>query len=422
MPSFRWLFGSEGEVVQDADFQMLLLASIIAPLGITIVSPILSSLEGPFAVTATSLSLMVSMFTAPAIVVIPLAGVLSDKYGRKRVLVTGLLLFGVAGSAIAFAPSFAFALGLRALQGIGFAGVAPIIITSIGDLYTGTEEATAQGLRFTVSGIVQTVFPPIGGLLVIIAWQYPFLLYALSLPIAVMVYFWFDEPVNRSTSTSSATANGGSSNQSFQAVLVIVRQRRVLAIIVCRALPLLIWIGFLTYNSIIIVQIMGGTPVQAGVLAAIGSSVFAISATQTGRITNQYDTRFVPLVAANVALGGGFVIVYLAPSLAIATIGVLAGGLGLGILMPLYRSIITGFAPPSLRGRLVSLSEAGGRIGATLTPILMAAIIQVQTPIIGFDNAVKVAGLSTTIVATVGSVFFLYIARAAPPVTSQSNP
>lgn len=82
------------------------------------------------------------------------------------------------------------------LQGISFAALTPIIVTSIGDLYAGTKEATAQGLRFTGSGISQTVFPLGAGVLVGVAWQYPFLLYAIAFPIAAVIYVWFQEPVD----------------------------------------------------------------------------------------------------------------------------------------------------------------------------------------------------------------------------------
>ena len=86
---------------------------------------------------------------------------------------------------------------MRLLQGVGFAALTPILVTSIGDIYSGFEEATAQGLQFTGSGMAQMIFPLIAGFVVVFAWQYPFLLYGLSLPIAVVIYRWLDEPVDQ---------------------------------------------------------------------------------------------------------------------------------------------------------------------------------------------------------------------------------
>ncbi|MEF8869616.1 MAG: MFS transporter, partial [Haloarculaceae archaeon] len=200
MAPLESLFGDDAAVLRDADFQTLLLANVLPPLGAALLSPILDSLIDPFGTSAADIGLLVSFFTAPAIVVIPVAGAISDRYGRKPVLVAALVLFGVAGSAIAFTTEYRVALALRTLQGVAFGGLTPIIITSLGDIYEGTAEATAQGIRFTGSGLTQTVFPLLSGSLVAVAWQYPFLIYAIALPVAAVVALRFEEPT---------TAGGG---------------------------------------------------------------------------------------------------------------------------------------------------------------------------------------------------------------------
>jgi MFS family permease len=78
---------------------------------------------------------------------IPVAGALADRYTRKLVLIAALLLFGLAGAAIGFTTDFGVVLALRVVQGFGFAGLNPIIVTSIGDMYTHEKEATGQGIR-----------------------------------------------------------------------------------------------------------------------------------------------------------------------------------------------------------------------------------------------------------------------------------
>lgn len=303
MAPIQVLFGEEAGIIADRDLQLLLLANVTGPLGIALVSPILDTLTGPFGVTPTRIGLMISAMAAPGIIVIPLAGMLADRYGRKAVLVTGLVLFGTGGIAIAATTDFRVVLALRLIQGFGFAGIVPIIITSVGDLYRGAAEATAQGLRFATSGISLVVFPLLAGLLVVIGWRVPFLLYGISLPLAVAIGLWFEEP------TAPADAAGTtvvSSRARVRAVLGLARHRRVMAILVARALPVVVWAGFLTYNSILVVSVIGGTPQEAGLLVAVGSLAFAGSASQAGRVTAAADTRYPPLLVANVCLGAGF--------------------------------------------------------------------------------------------------------------------
>jgi hypothetical protein len=94
---------------------------------------------------------------------------------------------------------------------------------------------------------------------------------------------------------------------------------------------------------------------------------------------------------------------------------VLAGA-GLGLALALYRSIITGLATESLRGGLVSLAEAFGRVVATATPVLMGAVIAAATPRIGLAAAVRVAGLGAAVAGGAGGVACLLVANASPDV------
>jgi MFS family permease len=406
------LFGSDAEILRERDFQALLLANVTAPLGAGIVSPILDSLIGPFETTAADVGLMISFFTAPAIVMILVAGLLADRVGRKPVLVGSLVLFGAAGTAIAFAPDFRTALALRLLQGVGFGGITPVIIAAIGDLYQGTRDATAQGIRFMGSGLSSMVFPLVSGALVIAAWQQPFLLYAMSFPIAAVVYVWFEEPTDDDPGPSETT----SPRDHLTALFALSRQPRVAAIVVARSLPMFVWIGFITYNSIVVVRVLGGTPTQAGVVFALASFVYAAAGSQAGRVRDAFDSLRTPLVVANCCLGAGFVVFVFAPSLVVAGAGTTLLGAGFGLSMSLYRSLITGYATETVRGGLVSVAESLGRVAATLAPLCMGALIAVTEPQFGLAAATRVAGVSVAAVGAGGGVTCVLLARAAAPV------
>lgn len=407
------LFGADAEILHERNFQLLLLANILGPLSSALLSPVLDSLTGPFRVSAAEVGLIISALTAPGIVMIPIAGVLADRYGRKPVLLVGLVLFGIGGSAIAFTTNFTVVLGLRVLQGIGFAGLVPIIITSLGDLYAGTQEATAQGIRFTGSGLTQTIFPLLSGILVLFAWQYPFLIYAISFPVAVLIWLYLPEPQAVSQPPEPVPDGGVSSPWSL---FDLLRNRRVVAMVIARGLPVVVWIGFMTYNSIIVVRLMGGTPAEAGVLVAIGSLAFGTAASQAGRITAMFTSRYYPLIVANLCLGAGFVLVLFSFSLWFAMLGIMVAGIGFGLTLSLYRSIITGLAPAQLRGGLVSTAEGFGRVTATLTPVVMGGIISGVTPVVGFSAAVQVAGVFAAIVGSGGGIVCLFVVRRSPDV------
>jgi MFS family permease len=413
--SVESLVGENGDVVYERRFQALLAANLLAPLGITLVSPLLDSLSGAFGVSAARVGLLVSAYTAPPILLIPVAGLLADRVGRKPVLVSGLVLYGVGGAAIALTTEFRVAVALRLLQGVAFAGLTTIIVTSIGDVYSGAREATAQGLRFTSSGVYQAIFPPVAGALVVVAWQAPFLIYALAFPVAVLVALWFEEPLDRDDGGDDERSGG------VRAVLGLVRRPRVASLVVGRGLAMLPWVGFLTYSSLLVVRGVDGTPAEAGVLVAVNSTGLAVGGSQAGRITARFDSRLWPLALANVLLGVGLVVVAYAPTLAVGVVGAAALGLGFGVSLSLYRSVVTGLAPRHLRGGLVSVSESGGRVASTLTPVGMGAAVAAATPALGLLGAVRLAAVGAAVVAVVGGSLTLAVARLSPPTPAERS-
>jgi MFS family permease len=410
------LFGDDGDLLYERDFQVLVLVNLLAPLGIPLVSPVLSSLTGPFGVSEARVGLLISAYTAPPVLLIPVAGVLADRFGRKPMMLAGVLLFGIGGTGIAFTTDFRVAIALRLLQGVGFAGLTPMVITSIGDLYTGTREATAQGIRFMTSGIYQAVFPLVSGIVVGLAWQYPFYIYAIAFPVALAVFVLFREPMPDDEATDSTGAETDEEDGSLRDLLHLVTRPKVFAIVVARGLPMIVWVGFLTYNSILVVRLMGGTPGQAGLLVTVESVALAVGASQAGRVMDAFDSRALPLVGGTVALVGGLVAIVLTSSLAVAVAGAFLLGFGFGVTLSLYRSLVTAAAPTRLRGGLVSLAESFGRATSTLTPIAMGATIGLLTQRVPFATAVTWTVAGAAVGTGVLSVVLVGVARVAPDV------
>ena len=88
-------------------------SSLLVIMGVNIVQQVLPAMIEPLGITDADVGLVIAVYTAPAIVLAPLVGIAADRYGRRPLLAGGLLLFGVAGTAVAFAPSFGWVLVLR---------------------------------------------------------------------------------------------------------------------------------------------------------------------------------------------------------------------------------------------------------------------------------------------------------------------
>ncbi len=102
-------------------------------------------------------------------------GPLSDRYGRKPVLLVGLAIFVVFSVAAAFATSFAMLLTARVLQGVGTAATRVLAVSIVRDCYSGRRMARVMSLAFIVFLTIPILAPSIGQAILLVApWPWIF--------------------------------------------------------------------------------------------------------------------------------------------------------------------------------------------------------------------------------------------------------
>jgi MFS transporter, DHA2 family, multidrug resistance protein len=92
-------------------------------------------------------------------------GVLGDRYGRKRILIIGMLIFGIASAICAFSVSAPMLIGFRAVMGIGGAAVLPTTLAIITVIFPPHERGKAIGLWAGAVGAAVAIGPVLGGFL-----------------------------------------------------------------------------------------------------------------------------------------------------------------------------------------------------------------------------------------------------------------
>lgn len=104
-----------------------------------------------------------SVYLLAQTVTIPIYGKLADLYGRKPVLVFGVVVFLVGSLLSALSWSMLALICFRALQGVGAGSIGATVNTVAGDLYSVQERGRVQGYLSSVWGIAAVVAPAIGG-------------------------------------------------------------------------------------------------------------------------------------------------------------------------------------------------------------------------------------------------------------------
>jgi MFS family permease len=109
------------KVYKDHNLHVLFGVTLMAVLGVSSITPALPEIRDTFGVTSGQVGLLITVFTLPGVALTPVLGVLSDRHGRRKILVPALLLFGITGGLCAFARGFELLLALRLMQGMGAA-------------------------------------------------------------------------------------------------------------------------------------------------------------------------------------------------------------------------------------------------------------------------------------------------------------
>ena len=304
-PSLAVVFGiGEMEPVQRRALYLVYASSLTLMMGINLIQPALPAMKGPLGVSDAAVGLVMTVYTAPAIVLAPLLGIVADLYGRRWLLAGGLMIFGLAGASVAFAPSFQWVLILRVIQGIGFCSVLPLTIVLIGDLLEGDREVGGQGLKVFLDRVGYMILPPLGGILAAIAWFWPFVLYLLAVPLSLMVISWMPETMaKRETKAWSYLRD----------VLRLSRHPRLMVAFAAGFLRFFLDYGFLTYLAIFLVRTHGVSTATAGFLFIFYAGGAMITSSQAGHLAARFDKARL-LFAAFVVSGLGLVAVPMMPS------------------------------------------------------------------------------------------------------------
>ncbi|GAA3127526.1 MFS transporter [Streptosporangium carneum] len=143
-------------------FSLLLIAVDATVLHIAV--PALTAALEPTSIQLLWIIDVYSLVVAPLLLTF---GTLGDHYGRKRLVMIGYVVFGVASAAAAFAPTAPALIAARALLGVGGAMIMPATLSIIRQVFTDRRErAIALGVWSAVAAAGAAVGPLIGGLLV----------------------------------------------------------------------------------------------------------------------------------------------------------------------------------------------------------------------------------------------------------------
>ncbi|MBP6863219.1 MAG: Bcr/CflA family multidrug efflux MFS transporter [Neisseriaceae bacterium] len=272
---------------------IIILASLVAfgPLSIDMYLPSLPIIAEDLAARAGEIKLTITLFLVGFSVGMLLYGPLSDRFGRRWLLLLGIGLYLVATVGCAWALSAEQLLAWRLLQALGGASASVLARAIVRDVYPVGEAAKILSLMHIITMVATIAAPVLGSLLVLwLGWRAIFgFLFLFALLCLLLVYHKVPE-------TLASERRLPSLRQVFGAYYQIATNRRGLSYIGCMGMSFAGMFVYITASPFVYIDYFGVTPQQYALL--FGLNIFGImamtfvNASMVGRVGPQRMIQF----------------------------------------------------------------------------------------------------------------------------------
>jgi len=336
--------------------------ALFSVMGVSSVLPVLPLLAKALQISDSNLGILIASFTLPGIFLTPLGGVLSDRLGRKKVLVPSLALFAIGGLGCFFSDSQTEITLWRMLQGTGAASMGTLYNTLIGDLCPDeSERLKALGRTMMLVALGGALFPTLGGLMGEWRLMSPFLLTLCALPLALLVC---------ATELPRPAQTDQSLNSYIRQGINLIGERGNLSLFAISFIIFGILYGpIITYFPLLAYTRYEASPTQIGFIYAATILGISFGGIFMPRLSRRFSARALGCWAAAFFCAAMLLMPY-NNILWICALPVLCYGLGQGILYPAAMSALTGGVPEHTRSIVLAANATTIRLSQTLMPSL----------------------------------------------------
>ncbi|NLY53822.1 MAG: MFS transporter [Firmicutes bacterium] len=374
-------------------FALLCGVPFVMVLSNSMLIPVLPLMQSQMKLSPFQIGLIVTAFSIPAGLTIPIAGYLSDRFGRKIVIVPALFIFGLGGllagvAALLTSRPFPWILAARVLQGLGGGGTYQMAMALTGDIFQSSERAKALGLLESANGLGKVVSPIIGSLAGLIIWFAPFYIYPLlAIPIAVGVWVKVQEPERERQHNSI---------RSYLSSIGKILRRDALSLaaaLLTGLLVLFMLFGLLSYLSDVLEDEYNIDGLKKGFVIAIPVLGMALTSYLSGTWLQEQTGK----TCKWVSIGGMLLVAIslLAPALTnnlyILLTAATLQGIGTGGVLPAINLLITGAADQRERGMITAFYGTARFFGAALGPPTFGLLVEKNKNLLFIFSAITVA-------------------------------
>jgi ACDE family multidrug resistance protein len=370
-------------------------------LGNSMLIPILPAMARALDLTSLQTSLVITLFSVPAGLTIPLSGLVSDYFGRKLVIIPALVLYGlgglIAGAAalIDAGPTYAIIIAGRIVQGIGAAGTAPIAMALTGDLFGAGQRSKALGVIEAANGFGKVVSPVLGAAVGLIIWFAPLFVFpGLTALAALAVWLLIKEPQRKTERPAPATY--------FQSIIKIFGEKTALLLsaFLAGSLALFVLFGILFFLSEHLEQRYHLNLIIKGLALAVPVLLMSVTSYVTGLFIRRRLTLMKALIITGLGLmTAALILMPLSENTYLFFTAVSFIGIGVGLMLPPLTTLITSSVDLAKRGLITSLYGGVRFLGVAGGPAAFALLLPLGIRPVSW--IVAAAALATAVIVTI---------------------
>jgi len=348
--------------------------------------PVLPAMQKALAISSLQASLIITAYAFVAILFIPPAGYLSDRYGRKAVILPSLLIVSAAGAAAGIVAalglnrSYGLILGARLVQGLGSAGCFPVVLPLVGDLFRSKEDVSkGLGLVETANTFGKVVSPILGSALAIWSWYAPFFAIPVFSLVSFLLVAIFVKPSGASDKKNAA-GSGGGLVEFLKSIRALLKEKGkwLYAIFAIGGIGMFAIFGSLFYLSESLEQ-RGMKPLTKGLVLAVPLGGLCLVSFLAGKWIGENKPRmkWTSFAGLTVSTGALLALGFSGLNASWWIVAMLAlSSAGIGAALPSLDALLTEGIDKKQRGTVTSLYSSMRFIGVAAGPPVSALLMR----------------------------------------------
>jgi len=358
-------------------FWLLLGASFIDGLGGALLFPFFTLyVTAKFDVGMTTVGLIFGIFSISAIFGSTIGGALSDRFGRKRMIIFGLVSSALITLMMGFANDIRLFFLAAVLVGL-FANMGdPARQAMVADLLKPEQRGDGYGLMRVVMNLAVTIGPAIGGFMAARSYLTLFITDAVASTITAVIVFIF---IKESMPALEEGEEHESFTKTFVGYLVALKDKVFMVFIAASILVTIVYMQMNTTLSVYLRDIHNVPPQHYGYLISMNALLVVLFQFFITRKTRRF--RPLHVIAAGAFLYAiGFGMYGVVDSYAFFILAMLIITLGEMLIVPISQSMVSLLAPEAMRGRYMAVFGFSWAIPAAIGPLLAGLIMDYSNP------------------------------------------